>query len=323
MDTLGSLAGLSRRRLIGHGAAMLALASAARGQSAPGTGLAEPLPAEIKVSAHHLTLDVRINGQGPFRFVVDTGADRSLLAVDVAAALGLPVGRQVLVEGIIRSVMAETVPVRELSFGSVTCSDLTMPVLPRSLLQADGYLGLDTIGGHRVVFDFKNQKMEIGEPTPPTFITRLATNQTRIPAPGPKGHLRSADCRVDGVPTVAFIDTGAEVTTGNTPLLEALVRANPAYRTTRPITLSGITGGSSTGQVVKVENIKLVNLEFSGCELAVADLQVFKIWELEEKPAILIGLNFLTQFARVSVDYGRKEIRLDLASATPWISWRA
>ncbi len=292
------------------------------GQTPLVPGLSAPLPAEIKVTSNHLTLDVKIDGAGPFRFVVDTGADRSILAEDVATTLGLQLGKTVLVEGIVRTLPARTVPIRELTFGSVTCTDLSVPVLPRTLLQADGYLGLDTIGGHRVVFDFKNRVMEVLEPLPSSFLSHGIANESRIPAPGFGGHLRAMNCRVDGVSTVAFIDTGAEVSAGNPPLLAALIERNAVYNNPRSITLSGITGGSSLGRVVQVGKISLYDLEFMECELAIADLQVFKIWDLTDKPALLIGLNFLREFSRVLIDYGRKEIRMNLATANHWVNRR-
>jgi predicted aspartyl protease len=40
-----------------------------------------------------MTVEVFINGQGPFNFVVDTGADRSALSTTLAARLGLEPGR--------------------------------------------------------------------------------------------------------------------------------------------------------------------------------------------------------------------------------------
>ena len=316
--TASIFAALSRRNLLGHGIASLAFARAALGQTAPSDTF-EPLPTQIKVTAKHLTIAVKINEKGPFHFVVDTGADRSVIAEDLAVALHLPMGKPIVVQGIIRAVAAQSVPVAILKFGSVTRDNLQMPVLPRALLQADGYLGLDAIGAHRVVFDFKRQTLQVGAPRPASFIDSRGTNETRIEAPGFGGHLRSVSCRVDGVPTVAFIDSGAEVSVCNNPLRAELMKLNPAYAGNRDIELTGITGGTSTGRVIQVETILLGNLEFSGCELAAADLDVFKIWDLADQPALLIGLNFLQEFQTVSVDYGRKEFRLKLASSQ-WVS---
>ncbi len=313
-------AALPRRHVLGYGMASLAFAKAAFGQAAD-TGGFEPLPAQIKVTPKQLLIDVQVNEKGPFRFVVDTGADRSVIAEELAQALHLPMGRLVTVQGIIRAVPAKSVPVAALKFGSVIRDNLEMPVLPRKMVQADGYLGLDAIGRHRVVFDFKRQTMQIVEPRPLWFVDKRGMNtETRLAAPGDSGHLRSVECLVDGVSTVAFIDSGAEVSVGNGPLHRELLKQNSAYAGVRDIELTGVTGGISIGSVVKVNTILLGNLEFSGCELAIADLDVFKIWDLAEKPALLIGLNFLRQFATVSVDYGRHEYRLNLSSTNGWVN---
>lgn len=314
MDNL--VAALPRRHLLACGMVSLAFAKSAFGQD---QAAFPPLPAQIKVTPSHLTTRVFINGKGPFNFIVDTGADRSVIAEDVAQALHLPRGRQVVVQGIIRAVPAASVPVAQLKFGPAVRNNLDMPVLPRALLQADGFLGLDAIGDRRVVFDFKQRTLRVLEPIPVTYIDHGAGNETRITAYGDSGHLRSVECVVDGVYATAFIDTGAEVSVGNEALRAALMKLGPAYAGTRDIELTGITGGSRTGRVLKVETILLGNLEFSGCEIAAANLEVFNIWDLADKPALLIGLNFLKGFQTVSVDYGRKEFRLKLASSA-WVN---
>jgi predicted aspartyl protease len=310
------LSELPRRQLLGCGMASLALAP---GAFAENQGGFEPLPAQVKITPRQLTTAVRINDKGPFRFVVDTGADRSVIAEDVAQALRLPTGHDVIVQGIIRAVPALSVSVAEMRFGAVLRDNLQMPVLPRKLLQADGFLGLDAIGNHRVVFDFKRRTLRVVDTLSSSFVDNRATIETRLAAPGFGGHLRSVACRVDGVPTMAFIDTGAEVSACNEALRRALMNISSTYAGIRDIELTGITGGSRMGKVVKVETILLGNLEFSGCEIAAADLDVFTIWDLADRPALLIGLNFLRQFQTVSIDYGRKEFRLMLASSA-WVN---
>lgn len=307
---------LRRRDLIGCGLAGLAFSRSAFAENPGGF---EPLPAQVKIQERQLTTSVHINGKGPFHFIVDTGADHSVIAEDVAQALHLQAGHQVMVQGIIRALPAVSVPVDELRFGAVVRSALDMPVLPRALLKADGFLGLDAIGNHRVVFDFKKWTLRVTNSLPLEFVEKTG-NDTRLSAPGDDGHLRSVACRVDGVLTMAFLDSGAEVSAGNEALRQALMQSGPGYTGDRDIELTGITGGSRIGKVVKVETILLGNLEFSGCEIAVADLDVFRIWGLIDKPALLIGLNFLREFQTVSIDYGRKEFRLKLASASPWVN---
>lgn len=313
-----SLIALPRRHMIGCSMASLAFGGAALAQ---GSEAFEPLPAKISVSANHLTIPVRINGKGPFRFVIDTGADRSVIAEDIAIALGLPFGNEVMLQGIVLAIPAKSVPVSELEYGVASRENLRLPVLPRRLLQADGYLGLDAIGQYRVVFDFKAQTLQVLESISSAAIVEIGGFETHIRAPGSDGHLRSVQCRVDGVRTVAFLDSGAEVSAGNPALMAALVEQDPGRATTRDIELTGITGGSSKGKVAQIRKIDFADLEFSGCEIAIADLDVFRVWELQDKPAMLIGLNFLRQFHTVIIDYRRKEFSLRLTRSA-WVAPR-
>ncbi|MGH8231238.1 MAG: aspartyl protease family protein, partial [Steroidobacteraceae bacterium] len=248
---------------------------------------ADPSPAQptdrigaASDSAQHLTVNVRLNGTGPYRFVVDTGADRTVVADDVAADLGPVRGERVVLRGIVRTMATETVHVHELAFGSARHRRIEMPVVPRSMLEADGYLGLDTIDGYRVTFDFKNHVLEIDSSHPSKMWYLARPDEARVRTVGSAGHLRSLDCKVAGVPTIAFIDSGAEVSVGNPPLLNALGRRQPVHVDLGTLPLTGVTGGQVMGQVTVIDRINLQDLEFTDCTLVIADLPIFDIWGL-------------------------------------------
>ena len=315
MDTLLRQDSVTKRRLLQCGAAGLAFAPMlAAAQNPPPPADAQKI-ATVNDAAKRLTVTVSINGQGPYNFVIDTGADRTVFADDIAATLGLPHGGQVMVQGVVRTLPSQTVLVRDLSFGPVTKQYLHIPVLPRALLQADGYLGLDALDEHRVTFDFKNHLLEVGEKLSGGFGHYLHRDdaQSVIPVSGDFGHLRSADCNIAGVPAAAFIDTGAAVSVGNPELFAALQGSNSGMAQSGTIPLTGVTGGTIDGHLALVDTIKLKDLNFSDCTLVIADLQIFDIWGLAKKPALMIGMNYLRQFAKVSIDYGSKELRFDLA----------
>ena len=278
---------------------------------------ATPINAATDV-ASQLKVDVHINGNGPYHFVVDTGADRTILAGEVADELGLIHGEVVRLKGVVRAVLTETVSIRTMTFGSITKRHLMVPTLPRSLLGADGYLGLDFLDGHRVTFDFQNHLLQISEPRNRFSATWTRDNEARINMSGSSGHLQALDCSVDGVSATAFIDSGAEVTAANEPLLAALARRNAAFRVTGSIHLIDITGGEILGMVAMVHKIRLTAaLTFTDCPLVIADFLVFDAWGLRQRPALLIGMNLLRQFGRVSIDYRQQELRFDLAAYHP------
>jgi predicted aspartyl protease len=310
---------LSRRRFVAFGAASAAITGSGWAQSIAAQPPGSPADEAARIaagndSAEHMTVPVMINGRGPFRFVVDTGADRSVLAEDVAVTLGLVRGNQVSVQGVVRSVSTRVVGVSEISFGSLTKRNLSMPLLSRTYMGADGYLGLDAVDGSRVTLDFANRALKIANSRIPSGFNVRRPNEAFVPVRGNMGHLRSLNCRVDGVGATCFLDTGAQISVGNSRLLEALLRDDPNTRTLGMLPITGITGGVVMGQVVQVGTIRLHSVNFSNAVVAIADMQIFDVWGLASQPSLLIGMNFLRQFAQVSIDYGMKEIRFDLAS---------
>src|SRR5271165_2924381 len=112
---------VSRRGFLKYGALSLAFASVISRAQSPTplrgtTGAAAPERDTSPITADtdaekHLTVSVRIDGNGPYRFVVDTGADRTVLATDVADELGLVFRENVLLVGAVRAVKAETVTI--------------------------------------------------------------------------------------------------------------------------------------------------------------------------------------------------------------------
>lgn len=298
---------LSRRRFAGAACASLPFLSGALRAQPPDT-------ARVTTTtdpAAHLTIAVEINGR-PFRFVVDTGADRSVLADTTAEALGLQPAGAVMLAGIVRTVRTQTVPVETIRFGEVERRGLHLPVLPRHHLQADGYLGLDVLDGRRVMLDFANHELIVTDPLPYLLSVYAPRHAIILRAQGEDGHLRAAKCSVNGHYAAAFIDTGAQSSMGNEALYRALVEADPSITSHSMVTLTGLTGGSAEGHLIYPREAQIASLTLSDCPIAIADLQVFEIWGLKDRPALLIGMNWLRHFRRVSIDYGLKELRFEV-----------
>jgi hypothetical protein len=288
-----------------------------RAPASPAAGGSGAVPSALDLSGR-LTTAVRIDGAGPFRFLVDTGAERTVIADDLAARLALPPGREVLVQGIVRTALARMVEIRELEMGSLVCSRLQVPTLPRSMLGADGYLGLDVLDGRRVIFDFAAGTLTVTKAR--GFFAELwtrftRTDEVRVPTLGNSGRLRATDCLIDGVPAAAFIDSGAEASIINHRLYAALERHDGRQTLPATETLQGVTGGSIVGTMAVLDMVRVGDLVLTFTPAVVADLPVFKLWGLERQPALLLGIDCLRRCARVSIDYRHKELRFELASA--------
>ncbi len=209
------------------------------------------------------------------------------------------------------------VRVDSLAFGPFTRTGLSVPVLPRQFLAADGFLGLDVINGSRVTFDFANRILQIEQPKVKLSLLPESKTATHMKLSGTAGRLHVGDCYIDGVRAAAFIDSGAEVSVGNPALSDALTQRHVARREGMAdlgqIRLTGVTGGEVMGQLVPIKAIHMEELTFASGALVIADVPNFDSWSLRDKPALLIGMDFLRQFAKVTIDYRSKEVRFDLS----------
>jgi predicted aspartyl protease len=273
----------------------------------------EGLPLHSKIAEQlRMRTAVEVDGRGPYRFLVDTGAERSVIAEELALRLGLPAGAPVWVEGINRRVRSRLVSIARLTMGRQVCSELEVPTLPRATLGADGFLGLDVINGRRVIFDFRADTLTISKPLGFFASHWTKSGEELMRTLGQSGRLRASDCQVDGVAASAFIDTGAESSIINGALYATLPGHSHSQRLAQTIRLMGVAGGSVEAFVIILRRVGIGRLAFVGLPVAVADLKVFREWGLSDQPALLLGMNALRGLAEVSIDYARKELRLQM-----------
>ncbi|HVZ30121.1 MAG TPA: aspartyl protease family protein [Asticcacaulis sp.] len=311
--------GAPSRRAALSGLAALLAAGSARAQTPDAAPAPEPPPsADIATrndASQRLTVEVHINGAGPYHFIVDTGAERSVIADTVAAELNLaPIGR-VTIDGVVRQIPADLVKVDSLNYGPFALTNARVPVLPRQYLLVDGYLGLDAIADSRVTFDFHHHLMHIDPPGSRQRSLASDGDTIRVVMHGSQGRLSAKHCWVDGVPAAAFVDSGAEVSMGNSALLTALQARRVRFQDLGPIVLTGVTGGETQGEVITTNSIRLQEMTVENSLLAISDTASFAAWGLADEPALLLGMNFLRQFDRVTIDYRRGEVRFELSEA--------
>ena len=107
---------------------------------------------------------VMVNGKGPFRFVIDTGASRSTLAPHLARALDLKVsvGRNVMLNGVTGAAEVPTVAVDSIEIGELKFLKQDLPVIFTSIMgNADGILGVAGFKDERIDVDFKKDRVSV------------------------------------------------------------------------------------------------------------------------------------------------------------------
>ena len=122
------------------------------------------------------------------------------------------------------------------------------------------------------------------------------------------GRLTLIDAEIGGMKVVAFLDSGAQSTIGNLAMRTLAVnrRAAMAWYET-PIV-------SATGQTINADLANLPSFSVGGLTLpnwpvAFADLHTFHMWNMIDRPALLLGVDVLSRFEEVCLDFGRAEVR--------------
>jgi predicted aspartyl protease len=139
---------------------------------------AETAPGEVRfklvgIGGAALIIPVHVNGEGPFNFVLDTGATITCVDQALAEQLKLPQKRgQIGVGATIRGTgRVELVGIETLQVGTAKASDLTACALdlqPVKALGADiqGLVGLNFLKSYRVTLDFERSVVLLQEPGP-------------------------------------------------------------------------------------------------------------------------------------------------------------
>ena len=295
-------------------AAALALSSPLRGQEQPAAPVAQ-LPDQGAAETlelgrdrdERMTVPVNIAGHGPFDFVVDTGSERTVVSRELATRLALGPGATATVHSMTEVSQIPTVVVQGLRVGQRTMEDIQAPALARVNLGAAGMLGVDTLQTQRVIFDFQNRNMTImpsrraDQHWPAGTI--VVTARSRF------GRLMLIDASIDRQRVWVIIDTGSEISVGNMALRRALEQRH-RLGPTAPITMISVTGGRITAEYSIARQMRIGDADINFMPIAFADVHPFRQLDLMDRPAILLGMDALQLFRRVSVDFANRRVRL-------------
>jgi predicted aspartyl protease len=253
---------------------------------------------------------VKVNGKGPFRFVIDTGASRSTLAPHLARALGLKesVGRNVILNGVTGAAEVTTVAVDSIEIGALRFEHQNLPVIFTSIMgNADGILGVAGFHDQRIDVDFKRDRVSVlasnGKRPHYSMVTARALRN--------ENGLMILDVRVGRrIKAKAVIDTGAERTLGNLALQNAMNKHRRRPREAVSAVVHGATPDIADGDVQTVKEATIGDLTLTNLEVIFADFHVFKLWGLQEQPALLVGMDMLGVLERLVIDYRRNEVSM-------------
>lgn len=257
--------------------------------------------------ASRMTVPVQVNGAGPYRFVVDSGADTSVVGRRISGRLGLPAGTSVVLNGITESRRVDRVLVESLTIGPSTIYGLKLPVLNESDLGADGMIGLDALIEQRLMLDFEKRTISVDDARTPA--PRL-DGEIVVTARAQRGQLILTSVRAGKTSLEAIIDTGSELTIGNLALREQLVRRHA--KSFEKVEVAGVTGAKIELELVRIPELRLGPVTLHNVPVAFADIPPFKVFGINDQPAMLLGTDLMETFRKVSLDFRARKVRFQL-----------
>ncbi len=255
-----------------------------------------------------MTAPVRVNGRGPYPFVIDTGANQSVIAAGLAAQLGLTPGPLELLNTTTGAQLAPTTTAR-LALGEREEAGVALSILPGYAMGGLGMLGVNRLEGQRLIMDFARERLTVESAARPL----RNPNDVVVQARRLNGELTLVEADLAGAPLTAFLDSGAESSIGNLALKAMAERrqTGQAWGVVPVISVSGETVSAALGNVA---DLRIGGMRLPVWPVAFADLHAFSLWGLTDKPALMVGVDVLSRFSVVSLDFARNEVRFrDLA----------
>ncbi len=263
-----------------------------------------------------IVVPVMIDGRGPFPFLLDTGANGSVIAPRLVKALGLMrrEGQVERVEGVTGTQPLPWVNVRRLQVGRIVKREVRMPICSTPIMtEVDGILGMAGFGPVRIAVDFRHHRVAIDRSSRGPMWGFLDIHAVRTP-----GGLLMIPARVGGLVVEAVIDTGSPVTLGNSALRKALLSRRRSGATT-PI--YGVTQQVSTGSTAVAPTLILGPVAIQHLPIVYSNVPIFREWHLQGTPAVIIGTDVLSVADSLVLDYPRS--RVYILPAPPPISMLA
>jgi predicted aspartyl protease len=260
-------------------------------------------------ATERMTVPVLLSGRGPYRFLVDTGADRTAISREVARSLRFISSEPAVLHSIAGVSTISTARVPSLQLTRNEIRGINAPLLEGVNMGADGILGVDSLRSQRVMFDFQSGTMSIVPSAVPDFKAEPGT----IVVQGQRrnGRLIVTEATANDHPLTVVVDTGSQISIGNMALRRALLGGH-VLESSGQVDLISVTGDKITGEYMFLRDLEIAGVGLKGVAIVFADAHTFKQLKLDKKPALLLGMNAMRAFKKVSIDFTSRTLRVIL-----------
>ena len=264
-------------------------------------------------STGHIVVETRLNGRGPFRFVIDTGASISVVYESARAKAGIELAPfiQVHVLGMTGSGLYPVGLVAEIRVGDEAWESARVAILPDTAPAAariDGILGVDFLSRYAVLYSQQERVLRL---YPRELVAensyrgwdRIALRDLRVGDGNVAVFVLDMYIDTQHIPTV--FDLGATVNVLNwraARALDVLLR-----RPRRSPDVYGVSGSTEVLAELRVWRLRINNSFWRNRVFLVGEFPVFAALGLDRRPAAIAGADLFGQRDFI-IDFARQRL---------------
>ena len=168
-------------------------------------------------------------------------------------------------------------------------------------------IGIDALSKQRLMMDFDEKTIRIEDTRKKV---RSQPGDIVIVARRQRGQLILTEVDASGIELDAIVDTGSQVTIGNSALRREFARHK--VKTEAATYITGVTGQTARVEVVTLKQLEIGPITLRNVPIVFADVQPFTAFGLADEPALMLGTDILEKFSKVSLDFKTRKVRFQL-----------
>lgn len=258
-----------------------------------------------------ILLPVQVNGEGPFQFILDTGAGTSLLSSELAKQLRVKIISTKEGQSAGGTVSVSLARIDSLALGAAKIDDVDVGIVDLSHIgktigaKIDGDIGYNFLKHFRITIDYQNCDIRFDDPKRTESFGRSAQAEVRMRLASLAKPLLLVDAHADGRGPFQFaIDTGTSTTAISPEIAQQLgLKSSPMG--------SGTTAGAQVNVAAgSLKSFQLGGARIDDLVVVVADFFAMLSQAVGARLDGIIGYNFLRNF-KVVIDYPGERFRLE------------